>query len=138
MTFRTTLFLIVTSTLSLAGCGGSTNYPVTGTVTCDDNVVSTGAVTFVGPDNKSHVAAIDSSGNYSVKLAEGTYQVGIAAPREPQATGADAFSATPLEPYVPASYNDPRLSNIQYTVDASSDHRFDLRLQSEKQARRRR
>lgn len=112
-------FLFVGSLLFCAGCGEKSVpvYPVTGTVTFNDQTLSTGTVTFFPVDQGPAVTGeIKEDGTYRLTMRDGRqgapagqYRVAVSAVRI-----TDRGEAIPL---IPSKYSTGKTSGLTATVE---------------------
>jgi len=124
--------------IGIAGCGGTYDSSVSGTVTLDGNPVPRGTVAFIpvasGPPA---FGGIESDGSYSVRtgredgLPTGEYQVTVIA-NEPPAVQQSASGGPPPpgKPITPVWYRAKDTSGLKYTVE-SGDNEINLELTSQ-------
>lgn len=122
----------------LAGCGGSPQAVVRGSVTCDGRPLSAGRVVFEG-DGRSYTGLIGADGRYELRsagragVAPGTYGVAVLPPEpelaaDPATTELRAVNAVDPRLY-PERYRSPATSGISKTV-AAGEATIDIDLAS--------
>jgi len=73
---------LVAGLLLLAGCTGSNESPVSGTVTVDEKMVEKGSILFIPADGKTATAGGEiKDGRYSVRVPPGPKKVSISMPK---------------------------------------------------------
>ena len=121
--------------LTSLGCG-SDAASVSGTVTLDDQPMTTGNVAF-HPVNGGPAAngGIDSSGHYSVvvgsgeRLPPGDYVAVVVATESPKGPPNPAKAPAPGKLLTPKKYGDLKTSDLKFAVTAGSNT-IDLKLSS--------
>lgn len=116
-----------------AGCGGSGGMSeVTGTVTLDDKLLESGAISFIPVDGQSTTAGGEiKQGHYSVQVPPVAMKVSISSPK---VVGKKKLYDTPDSPTmdvtqeaVPAKYNEQ--TELQIDVKSGANKQ-DFKLQS--------
>lgn len=136
-TFRSFLALALCLGLSLAGCGGSSLIPVSGTVLVDGKPLTgaAGAVMFVPVKGGTSAAgSLQKDGTFKMAtgaapgLAPGEYQVGVTAmtPTVPK-PGSSEPEEIPKQ-LIPPRYADPTSSGLKFTI--SSAENLEIKLES--------
>lgn len=136
------LFLVGIAGLSALGCllafgcqgSGPAAYPVTGSVTFDEEPVADGEIVFLSVDNSAAPAAGKiTAGSFSATVPPGPKKVEIRAARmEPLPagqTGAMGETETMVD-YIPARYN--AKTELTAEVEAGGKNQFTFALTSDK------
>ncbi len=113
---------------SLSGCGsGEEAYSVQGGVKFGSESVTEGTVTFEESNSKSTVQAVlGADGNYSVRLAEGTYKVVVEPPMVAETRGSDAGVTYKNVKNIPNKFRQSMTSPL--STDVKADTTFDIDL----------
>jgi hypothetical protein len=139
--FKANRWMVVLGGLLLAtvaGCGGTYNSSVDGTVTLDGNPVPRGTVTYhpTAPGPGAY-ARVEEDGSYTVRtgreegLPAGEYQVTVIA-SEPPAVSQSAGGGPPPagKPITPPWYRAKESSGLKFTVEPGSNE-INLELNSQ-------
>ncbi|MCA9230451.1 MAG: carboxypeptidase regulatory-like domain-containing protein [Planctomycetales bacterium] len=121
----------------LAGCGGTYDSYVSGTVTLDGATLPRGTVAF-SPQSPGAAAygRIDSDGQYTIQtgreegLASGHYLATVVANELPDQEGRDGGPPPAGKPITPPWYRSAKTSGLEFTVEPGSNT-IDISLTSE-------
>jgi hypothetical protein len=125
---RTLASLGMSGLLALVGCGtsGPAMYPVTGSVTVDEQPVENGSIVFFPQDGQGATAGGEiTAGKYTIQCTPGAKRVEISATKEISTGGPE--SMPDFVSITPAKYNTD--SELTATV-AEGENVFDFSLSS--------
>ena len=122
--------------IAFAGCSGSFDSQVFGTVTLDGNAIGPGFLVFVPIDGERNPAngAIQPDGSYELKTANtsglhpGKYQVSVTILDQPDVPPGER-SYVVAKSRIPAKYNDIGTSGLEFEVE-SGNNTIDIPLMS--------
>jgi hypothetical protein len=124
----------------LTGCGGESTTTVQGTITFNDQPVTTGLINFMPSQGKPFGGAIQSDGTYSYDMPPGEYKVRIDSPPPTpaglqegsavtsNAPSPQAASGRPGQGQVPAQFASYDTSGLTLTVGSESPQQHDFKL----------
>lgn len=122
---RSWVFLSLSALVFAAGCGGASEYTVSGTVTLDGQPVEEGEIRFLPTDGQgTPFAGPIVNGKFESRASAGQNRVEINATRESATPAPDGLPN--FESYIPAAYNSQSTLTVTIPPDSGS-LTFDLK-----------